>query len=150
MTSHLWTSLDFISFFFFFFLRFVLVQLANASFAHGHLISERVSTDEKNLDCSSETRFQHEHIFMNFSCPTREWAKWVSEPVNGLSKRSEWSKWVEWAVRANKRSERPRGPLKTRLSRVETDPMSVRVVTAWVGAGHKIFFSNSGDLHHSV
>ena len=34
------------------------------------------STDEKNLDCSHETRNQREH--MNFSCPTREWAKWAS------------------------------------------------------------------------
>ena len=32
--------------------------------------------------------FQREHIFMNFNCPTRELAKGVSEPVNGVSKLS--------------------------------------------------------------
>ena len=50
-----------------------------------------VSTDDKNLDCSHKSRFQHEHRFMNFNCPTREWAKWVSEPVNGASEQSEHS-----------------------------------------------------------
>ena len=28
-------------------------------------------------------------LFMNFNRPTREWAKWVSEPINAASKRSE-------------------------------------------------------------
>ena len=35
-----------------------------------------------------------------------------------------WIEWVDQALQANKRSERPSGPLKTRLSCVETGPQS--------------------------
>ena len=84
----------------------------------------RVSSDDKNRVCSCETRFQHEHRFMNLNRPTREWAEWVSEPVNGASERSERSEaercgaseWSERCERTNERSERPSGPFKTRLS----------------------------------
>jgi len=87
-----------------------------------------VSSDDKNHVSTCWTRFQHEHRFMNFNCPTREWAKWVSEPVNGALQ----SEWAEWAVWANERSERPSDPLKTRLSRVETSPLSIVVVCTFV------------------
>ena len=69
----------------------------------------RVSSDDQKRVCSYWTRFQHEHISKEFNRPTREWAKRVSE-------------WVEWAVRANKRSEGPNGPLYTRLSVTRNAP----------------------------
>ena len=46
----------------------------------------RVSSEEEKRVCSRWTRSQREHIFKNFNCPKREWAKWVSEPMNGASK----------------------------------------------------------------
>ena len=44
--------------------------------------------------------------------------------MNGVSKRSAAERVSGVSIRANECSERPSGPLKTRLSRVETDPMS--------------------------
>ena len=54
--------------------------------------SGRVSSEDVKHVCSCKTRSQREHIFKNFNCLTREWAKWVSKPVNGAS---EWSKHSE-------------------------------------------------------
>ena len=42
----------------------------------------RVSSEVEKRVLFPETWSQREHIFMNFDCPKREWAKWVSEPVN--------------------------------------------------------------------
>ena len=36
-------------------------------------------------------RIQSQHIFRNFNLSTREWAKWLSEPVYGAKERSECS-----------------------------------------------------------
>ena len=44
----------------------------------------RVSSEDEKRVCSCETHLQREHIFKNFNCPTREWAKWVSESVRGV------------------------------------------------------------------
>ena len=51
--------------------------------------SGRVSSEDEKRVRFCETCLQPEHIFENFNCPTREWAKWVSEPVNGASEQSE-------------------------------------------------------------
>ena len=95
---------------------------------------EGASSDDNYRVLFCVTRLQHEHRFMNFNHPKREWAKWVSKLVNGASERnkrseaercgaserSERCEWAEWAVRANECSERPSGPFKT--SQVETGP----------------------------
>ena len=44
-----------------------------------------VSNDDFKHVCSRGTFFHREHIFINFNCPTREWAKRMSELVNGAS-----------------------------------------------------------------
>ena len=48
----------------------------------------------------------------------------MSEPMNEASKQSGalQSEWAKWAVRANKHSERPSGPIKTRLSVTRNRP----------------------------
>ena len=71
----------------------------------------RVSSEDEKRVSSCDTRSQREHILKNFNCPMREWAKWVSEPVNGASAALR-SKWAKWTVRGNKRSERPSGLFK--------------------------------------
>ena len=52
----------------------------------------RVSGEDEKRVCSRWTCLQREHIFKNFHCSTRELAKWVSKPVNGVSEQSERSK----------------------------------------------------------
>ena len=73
-----------------------------------HRISGRVSSEDEKRVCSRETRFQRKHIFMNFSWLMREWAKWVSKPVNGVSEQSKRSKaercWASERSGANKRT----------------------------------------------
>ena len=54
----------------------------------------RLSTDDKYRVCFLWMWSQHEHRFMNSNHPTREWAKWVSEPMNKASEQSEWAKWA--------------------------------------------------------
>ena len=54
--------------------------------------------------CFHETRFQREHRVMNFNCPMRQWAKWVSESLKGASERSERSEAERCG--ASERSER--------------------------------------------
>ena len=39
----------------------------------------RVSREDEKRVSSHETCSQHEHVFKNFNCATREWVKWVSE-----------------------------------------------------------------------
>ena len=60
------------------------LTLSHESIRVGGCVS---SEDEKRV-WFREKRSQCEHIFKNFNCPTREWAKWVSEPVNGASEQS--------------------------------------------------------------
>ena len=45
----------------------------------------RVSTDNPKRICSHWTLLQRDHILKSFNRLMREWAKWVSEPVNGVS-----------------------------------------------------------------
>ena len=56
------------------------------------------STDDKNLNCSRKKQLQFEHISMDFNCPAREWAKWVSELVNRASKQSKRSAAECWSA----------------------------------------------------
>ena len=53
---------------------------ATATFrCHFRGYSGRVSTEDEKRVRFRWTLLQHEHIFKNFNCLTREWAKWVSE-----------------------------------------------------------------------
>ena len=45
--------------------------------------------------------------------------------ISTVPRGSEQSEWAEWTVRVNECKERPSGPFKTRLSRVETGPKSI-------------------------
>ena len=52
----------------------------------------------------------------------------------------------KWAVRANKRSERPSGPLKTRLSRLETGPYTTSTDFPSKKKSHFFFLMTSTAL----
>ena len=70
-----------------------------------HSLSGRVSSERQKRVCSRETRWQYEHIFKNFNCPTREWAKWVSAPMNGASvAKQSAAEWVSGMSGANERT----------------------------------------------
>ena len=83
------------------------VMLASLFHVSISISSGRVSNDKNKRDCSSQTCLQYEHI--QFYCPTKEWAKGVSEPVNGASivKRakqrealqSKWAVHVKWVTK---------------------------------------------------
>ena len=94
----------------------------------------RVSSERQKRVCSRETRWQYEHIFKNFNCPTREWAKWVSEPVNGASKHSEHSEVERCGAseRTNVASDRVALSKRDRLW-LETPPYSCFVLKAPFG-----------------
>ena len=63
-------------------------------------LGRKVEVCQNVIWLNTISAWTHIHEFQAFNCPTREWAKWVSKPVN----------------EANERSERATGLLKTRLS----------------------------------
>ena len=104
----------------------------------------RVSSEDEKRVFSRETRWQYELIFKIFNCPTREWANWVSEPVNGASvaKRSKAercgaSERSERCERTNVASDRVALSKRNRL-RLEMPP---KCTTASASVGQSIYLS---------